>query len=203
MRRLNSESFQSLIDAKPTLVLGAGVSRPLLPIASALKEEIVCNALRCAESEINPSAHQLKAALRQPHLTLELLCSMLLYRCQQFGMSGATEMLRAVCDLSHEPHLTEQHAYSAYLAFLAQSGRVGPILTTNFDTLLTSAIPSARVITDRQLAASAPVTPTDGDICALHGTFHTSVAAFGAAEEYTPPSSTTAHGLVRPLTPQM
>ncbi|GAA4877677.1 SIR2 family protein [Saccharopolyspora cebuensis] len=176
----------------PAVLLGAGASMPQLPVARDLKQEILTRTADMARSR-PADLDQLRERIDQPHFTLELLCSMLRYRCAP--AYDAVAMWSALCSGVPPSRLTST------IASLRSAGMIGPIVTTNFDATCMSALERSeqrfRVITEWQVR-DADEMPEQSDICALHGTTYR--AADG---EFAPPLSATVRGLARPFTPGM
>lgn len=177
----------------PTVLLGAGASTPQLPVAFALQTEL----LRIVAGIVEDDPHRIDALVGRmaaPHLSLEVFFSMLRYRCGD--AFRPVELWRSLCDI------TRPNALSMSLGRARQAGRVGPLLTTNFDFLLPRALNELgaeegrdfRVITEWQLTDDGIEVPAEQDIFALHGTVYRSTG-----RRYAPPVSATARGLVTPF----
>lgn len=176
----------------PAVLLGAGASMPQLPVARELKQEILTQTAELARSR-PADLYRLRERIDQPHFTLELLCSMLRYRCAP--AYDAVRMWSALCSEVSPSRLTST------IALLRSKGLIGPIVTTNFDATCMNAIERLgqrfRVITEWQVRG-ADETPQQADICALHGTTYRATDG-----EFAPPLSATARGLARPFIPGM
>jgi SIR2-like domain len=178
----------------PAVLLGAGASVPYLPVADALKREILRFALALVGAE--ERLDELAARASQPHVTLEVFCSMLYYRCG--GRFQPNELWTALCAGVPASPLVRA------VAGLRVAGEVGPILTTNFDQMVVDALTGYGQMADRDFRvvtawqAAEAVHSTERDVCALHGTIY----EVGSGT-YAPPLTSLARGLARPLTPDM
>jgi hypothetical protein len=183
-------------DQAPIVLLGAGASAPHLPVADALKQAIL-DQVAVASGEVPDDIADLRARVAQPHITLEVFCSMLRYRCGE--RFQPIELWSSLCaGIPVNP-------LSTAIAQLRQAGLIGPILTTNFDPMLPDALEALgaehgrhfRVLTDSQLTVDGDAhDPLDEDICALHGTIYRL-----AEGDLAPPLTATARGLARPFSP--
>src|SRR3989338_8159798 len=79
--------------APAVLIVGAGTSLPQIPPATPLKHKIVDAVCRRVQSKLDST---LEESIRNHHMTLEVLCALLRYRCD-FNVS---EMWRALCDVA-------------------------------------------------------------------------------------------------------
>ena len=176
------------------IIVGAGASFPY-PTAHDVKARLVAALL-----DVLPTASAFKTELdqriREPFLTLELLVQLfqqVLGRAFDVGAVAAT-MLSGL----------EVSQGSLAIGLLREAGLVGPIVTTNFDSLIMSTLTALsldfKVKTDlqfRELAGSGPRSrvPSELDVVCLHGT----LAQAPAGETYTTPTTFNARGLMRPF----
>ncbi len=180
----------------PAVLMGAGASMPHLPVADALKLEILTHLVRGVAGTAR-ELDELTARSMQPHITLELFCSMLCYRCA--GQFRPIELWDELC--SDVP----VNSLARSVGALFRAGLVGPILTTNFDQMIPDALEAEgleagrdfRMVTDWQLGQQ-PEQVGDSDVCALHGT----VYRLGD-KVFAPPLTAMARGLARPFSPGM
>ena len=175
------------------VLLGAGASVPYLPVADVLKREVLRFALEIVGAE--ERLDELAIRANQPHVTLEVFCSMLYYRCG--GRFRTDELWTALCAGVPVSPLVRA------VAALRVAGVVGPILTTNFDQMVVDALTGYGQVADRDFRVvtewqAEAVQPIERDVCALHGTIY----EVGSGT-YAPPLTTLARGLARPLTPGM
>jgi hypothetical protein len=165
---------------------------PHLPVARELKREI----LRTVSGLVDGGTDQLDDLNRridQPHITLELLCSMLRYRCG--ARYDPLRMWDSICAGAPVSKLT------GLVALLRSRSLLGPLITTNFDATCMTALmhlgANLRVVTERQVGEGEWL-PEEHDVCVLHGTTY---QASGAS--FSPPMTATARGLARAFTPGM
>ena len=143
----------------------------------------------------------IECLLSQPHLTLEVLFTLLKHRLVEFDITAFWT------DLSlHRPCQTTKVTNA--LIRLRKHGYVGPILTTNFDSLVPDAMSAYylkldrdfRFLTELNLESELKNEPSEkraprpDDVFAIHGTVFTSPNHL-----FAPPLSATACGLARPL----
>src|SRR6266545_1814006 len=177
------------------LLLGAGASVPRLPTAAKLKAAILA-AVMSDQLHREFNLGRLTELAEQSHITLEVFCSMLRYRCgRRFDVLRMwTEICRGV----------GVNSLAASIAALRRAGWCGPILTTNFDSVIQEALSGQpfRILTEPQLRSDTE--PDDGDVCALHGTTFQQQPGNGlGAPRFAPPLSATARGLARPYPPSL
>lgn len=193
-------------------VIGAGASLPY-PIAADIKKRLLASALEICNPREGDSHdfQRLKMSvepdglLDHDYLTLEAL----LFLCQYaLNPPGSTES-----------YFDPEQVIGAFLtglatspgnfavAYLRQQGRVGPVLTSNFDDLLYKTLTALdapyRLLTERQFDHK-PVSPTDEDILAFHGTLAQPSSAQPTTRHSSPyasPHTLLARGLMRPFAP--
>jgi len=174
------------------LLLGAGASVPLLPTAAQLKAEILA-AVMSDRLRREFDRERLTRRANQSHITLEVFCSMLRYRCGR-----RFDVLRMWSEICRGVGV---NPLAASIAALRRAGWCGAILTTNFDGVIQEALSDQpfRMLTELQLRPDTE--PEDGDLCALHGTTFEPPAGAPGAQPFAPPLSATARGLARPYPP--
>jgi hypothetical protein len=172
------------------LLLGAGASVPHLPTAWELNREILATIVDDRlRNEFDLA--KLEQCAGRSHMTLEVFCSMLRYRCgRRFDVVRLWDAI--CCDVEVSP-------LARCIAPLRRSGWCGAILTTNFDRMIPDALGNQpfRMLTELQLRLDTE--PDDRDVCALHGTTFGLLSPGDPA--FAPPLSATARGLARPYPP--
>jgi hypothetical protein len=176
------------------LLLGAGASAPLLPTAAKLKAEILATVLGDRlrrEFDLG----ELKELAARSHITLEVFCSMLRYRCGR-----RFDVLRMWSEICRGVGV---NSLAASIAALRRRGWCGAILTTNFDCVIQEALSDQpfRMLTELQLRSETE--PEEEDVCALHGTTFEQPANGPGTPPFAAPLSATARGLARPYSPSL
>jgi hypothetical protein len=180
------------------LLLGAGASVPLLPTAAELKKAIL-EAVMSGQPEHELDLCELERRAGQSHITLEVFCSMLRYRCGKgFDVLGMwSDICRGV----------GVNTLAAAIAALRRAGWCGAILTANFDGVIQEALSGQRfrMLTELQLRSGIEpaIQPHREDVCALHGTTFEQPADSSGRGPFSPPLSATARGLARPYSPSL
>lgn len=213
MKTMSQAEFAEVIGRRPVFLLGAGASWPLLPIAFDIKKALVDYLLerRTATSSERPIgdvgdlgvSEKLYEQIKQPHLTLELLCSLFAYRA---GVTDGERRFNAA-RLWHEfCHNASYSVVALCLAALAKRGKVGPILTSNFDQMLFDAAThlsfAFQLVTDRSLRANAEFS-NEGLLVAFHGTTYGVDPDNLEGSKHSPPTSALARGLATPFGREM
>lgn len=190
-------------DLRPVFLLGAGASVPSMPTALVLKTELVralWDRTGAAGRELPP---ELLRRLDAPHLTLEVLCSLIRYRAGHDGRGrprfDPARLWKALVDTC-APNLT-----SLCIAEVAAAGLLGGVVTSNFDPLVPAALQALGVpyrFLTRKSAAEGLAGLRDGELplIAFHGTVHEMDPADPAGSPHSPPTSALARGLATPLT---
>jgi hypothetical protein len=187
----------------PILLLGAGASYNLLPVVDELKKQLVDWLLRRVHDGSEVRRSRILDRLKQPHLTLEVLCSLFRYRSGR-GNDGrprfdASRFWRRLCAG------VGCNDFSRSLAILSREGLLGPILTSNFDEMLADAYRSAsprvpfRYTTAASLQWNQQIPQGVQEIIAFHGTICSPDITDPTPGEHSPPTSALARGLASPF----
>lgn len=213
MKTMSQTEFSELMDQRPVFLLGAGASMPLLPTVDKIKKALVDYLLENSTvtfSKRPPNdvrdlcvRDALYEQIGKPHLTLELLCSLFAYRA---GVADGHRRFNAA-RLWHEICHNAGYGVIAFcLAALAQRGKVGPLLTSNFDKMLFDAASHLafgfQLVTDRSLRLGTNIC-RDRLLVAFHGTTHGIDPDALEASEHSPPTSALARGLATPFSREL
>ncbi len=189
---------------RPIFLLGAGASMPNLPTAKRMKIEIVRSlAERASAAE---GIADIESTLGAPHMTLEVLCSIIRYR------SGINSKGRPRFDPARLWKSVDErsavNSTACCLAALAKEELIGGIVTSNFDTFLPRALSckgvNYQVITQRDLDREGfRIAAGQLPIVAFHGTVHRLNSMDLGEAPHSPPTSALARGLATPFRPNM
>jgi len=190
-------------ERRPVLLLGAGASYNHLPVVTGLMELMVRWLFSRVSNNSEARTYRVLSRLEQPHITLEVLCSLFRYR------SGRRKGGRPRFDVAQFwRELCAGAGYNTFsrsLAVLSREGLLGPILTSNFDEMLADAYhhadPSVKFqyTTTASLEENQRVPEGVQEIIAFHGTIHRLETDDLTAAEHSPPTSALARGLATPF----
>ncbi|MBI5606417.1 MAG: SIR2 family protein [Deltaproteobacteria bacterium] len=206
IKKFGIEDLAHLLEEerRPVLLLGAGASYKHLPVAADLKKGMVKWLFGRVPNNSEVRISEVLARLDQPHITLELLCSLFRYRSGRRG-DGSPKFDAALFwrELCLEAGCND---FSRSLAVLSSKGLIGPILTSNFDEMLAKAYESVdpsvayQYITVKSLQNEQKVPNRGQEIIAFHGTIHLlDMDNPPIAAKHSPPTSALARGLATPF----
>ncbi|MEO8494431.1 MAG: hypothetical protein ABI614_05145 [Planctomycetota bacterium] len=215
MKAMSQAEFANRMDKRPIFLLGAGASMPVLPTVDKIKTALIDFLLANNSLPRNRSLPDrlrddwlhdtLCKQVEKPHLTLELLCSLFAYRSGVDNGSrrfNAARLWREICQDAQCSVVT------FCLAALAETGQIGPILTSNFDCMLYDAMSQLgiafQIVTDRSLRSPSPApTAESGEVVAFHGTTYAIDPDDLGASIHSPPTSALARGLATPFSSEL
>lgn len=200
MKKLSNIELVELIkNARNTvLICGAGISFGAAPLAQDLKEGLLgaLTTLAGFDGADQLSSQAIFSEIKEDYLTLELLVSFIVYRAPELK-PYLSSFYKKIFSLKKINRANQA------IANAIAKGKIRSVLTANFDNGILKSLDQKSC--DYSLITDANVherQPTQGDICAFHGTIYMP-ASSGTELKISGPTSMTARELAHPFIPSM